>query len=174
MAGLCCSGSSIGLPVSHGSIRRTRPPISSRNDACPSHVIFIYLSLSVPITLPIPPQEKSPMEWMRQIDGYCERLDPGYWAEPINAVTNAAFVLAALIMWRRLGDAPLPLARVLVAILAAIGLGSFLFHTHAQVWSALADVLPIMAFVLVYLRREPRILAQGAAGVCLRGRGRHR
>ena len=91
------------------------------------------------------------MDWTRQIDGYCERLDPGYWAEPINAVTNAAFVLVALIMWRRLGAAPLPLARLLVAILAMIGVGSFLFHTHAQVWSALADVLPIMAFVLVYI-----------------------
>src|SRR6056297_2093812 len=79
----------------------------------------MYSSLSVALTLPIPLPEKSPMEWTRHIDGYCERLDPGYWAEPINAVTNAAFLLVALIMWRRLGDASLPLALVLVYIYAA-------------------------------------------------------
>ena len=37
---------------------------------------------------------------LQQIDGYCERVDPSYWAEPVNAVTNLAFVLAALIVWR--------------------------------------------------------------------------
>jgi hypothetical protein len=30
------------------------------------------------------------MELTRAIDAYCERLDAGYWAEPVNAVTNAA------------------------------------------------------------------------------------
>lgn len=87
---------------------------------------------------------------MREIDGYCERLDPGYWAEPINAVTNAAFLIAALIMWRRVRGQGLPLAVVLVGILAAIGVGSYLFHTHAQVWAAMADVVPILLFILVY------------------------
>ena len=89
------------------------------------------------------------MELTRAIDGYCERLDPGYWAEPINAITNAAFVIAALVMWRR--SAGVPLARVLVVILFAIGVGSYLFHTHAQVWAALLDVIPILLFILVYI-----------------------
>lgn len=89
------------------------------------------------------------MELTRAIDGYCERLDPGYWAEPINAVTNAAFLIAAWFMWRR--SAGVPLARALVVILFAIGVGSFLFHTHAQVWAAIADVLPILMFILVYI-----------------------
>ena len=26
------------------------------------------------------------------IDIYCERLDPSFWAEPINALTNLAFI----------------------------------------------------------------------------------
>ncbi len=89
------------------------------------------------------------MELTRAIDGYCERLDASYWAEPINAVTNAAFVIAAIIMWRR--SAGIPLAQLLVGILAAIGVGSFLFHTHAQVWAAIADVVPILLFILVYI-----------------------
>lgn len=89
------------------------------------------------------------MELTRALDGYCERLDASYWAEPLNAITNAAFLIAAVIMWRR--AAGVPLARVLAAILFAIGIGSYLFHTHAQVWAAIADVTPILAFILVYI-----------------------
>ncbi|MEM1066741.1 MAG: ceramidase domain-containing protein [Pseudomonadota bacterium] len=95
------------------------------------------------------------MEWTRYIDGYCERTDPSYWAEPVNAVTNAAFVIAALIMWHR--GAGLPLARALAIVLGAIGIGSYLFHTHAQVWSAIADVVPIVVFILLYLFVANRI-----------------
>jgi hypothetical protein len=91
------------------------------------------------------------MDWFQEIDGYCERLSPAYWAEPINAVTNAAFLVAALIMWMRVRGQGMPLAVVLVAILAAIGVGSYLFHTHAQVWAALADVAPILLYILVYI-----------------------
>ncbi|WP_164658071.1 ceramidase domain-containing protein [Tropicibacter sp. Alg240-R139] len=89
------------------------------------------------------------MDWLQKIDGYCERLGPEYWAEPVNAVTNAAFVVAALIMWRRTQG--IAIARLLVAILAVIGVGSYLFHTHAQVWAAMADVAPILLYILVYI-----------------------
>ena len=89
------------------------------------------------------------MELTRAIDAYCERMDAGYWAEPVNAVTNAAFLLAAVLMWRRTEG--LALARALCVILGLIGVGSYLFHTHAQVWSAIADVAPIAAFILLYI-----------------------
>ena len=85
------------------------------------------------------------------IDGYCERLEPGFWNEPVNAVSNLAFLLAALIMAHRLRGAGLPLARGMVWILAIISLGSFLFHTFATVWASVADVGPIMAFILLYV-----------------------
>lgn len=91
------------------------------------------------------------MDWFRQVNSYCERLDASYWAEPVNALTNLAFLLAALWCLRRPeleGDAP---ARVLVGVLALIGVGSWLFHTHAQVWALLADVIPIQVFILLYL-----------------------
>ncbi|WP_102107848.1 hypothetical protein [Oceaniglobus roseus] len=88
------------------------------------------------------------MEWGRAVDGYCERLDPSFWAEPVNALTNAAFLLAALAMWRRTGGMALP--RLLSALLFAIGIGSFLLHTYATAWAGLADVLPILLFVLTY------------------------
>ena len=89
------------------------------------------------------------MNWAEQIDGYCERMDLSYWSEPFNALTNAAFLIAALILWRR--TAGLPLARALCVILGLIGIGSYLFHTLATVWAATADVLPILVFGLLYL-----------------------
>lgn len=89
------------------------------------------------------------MDWTESIDAYCERADPSYWAEPINAVTNLAFIVAAVIMWRRCEG--LTSGRVLSAILFAIGVGSYLFHTHAMPWAALLDTLPIVAFSLAYI-----------------------
>jgi len=43
------------------------------------------------------------------------------------------------------------LGRVLAVILFAIGIGSFLFHTFAQPWAAVADVVPIVLYILVYI-----------------------
>ena len=33
------------------------------------------------------------------MDAYCERVGPGLLAEPLNAVSNASFLLAALAAW---------------------------------------------------------------------------
>ncbi len=96
------------------------------------------------------------MDWNEPIDAYCERLSAGLWAEPLNALTNAAFVIAAFVMARRLRRARLHTANLLVAILLAIGVGSFLFHTFASVWAGLADTLPIVLFVLIYLHAANR------------------
>ena len=89
------------------------------------------------------------MEWFEAVDGYCERVDATFWSEPINAVTNAAFLIAAIWAWRR-PDLPV-MGRVLTVILALIGIGSFLFHIFAQTWAGFADVLPILLFILVYI-----------------------
>lgn len=91
------------------------------------------------------------MDWFRAVNSYCERSDPGFWAEPLNALSNGAFLVAAWVSWRlarRHGDRG---AALLALILAAIGVGSFLFHSVAQVWAMLADVMPIQIFILVYL-----------------------
>ncbi|MCC1482335.1 ceramidase domain-containing protein [Roseibaca sp. Y0-43] len=89
-----------------------------------------------------------------QVIAYCERTDFSYWAEPINALTNIAFVLAALHVWPQTRG--LVLARAMAVILAMIGLGSFLWHTHATGWASLADVLPILMFILVYIYAATR------------------
>ena len=40
------------------------------------------------------------MDWFRAVNGYCERTDASYWSEPLNALTNAAFLIAAALCWR--------------------------------------------------------------------------
>lgn len=92
------------------------------------------------------------------IDGYCERIAPGFWGEPLNAVTNLAFIIAAAIAWRLVRGRGVPELYALTAILFLIGVGSFLFHTFATGWAAAADVLPILAFVLLYLYSANRHL----------------
>jgi hypothetical protein len=106
---------------------------------------------------------------LEPIDAYCERTSAAYWAEPVNAVTNAAFLIAAVIMWRR--TAGLPLARAMCGVLAAIGVGSHLFHTHANGLTAALDVGPILIFILLYMFAATRdVLGLGtwwAAGAVL-------
>ena len=89
------------------------------------------------------------MDLSKPIDIYCERLDIGIWAEPINAVTNATFILAAIFMWLRCKN--LVEGRILSFILFSIGCGSFLFHTFAQTWAAILDVTAILIFILTYI-----------------------
>ena len=89
------------------------------------------------------------MDLSKPIDIYCERLDIGIWAEPINAVTNVAFIFAAIIMWLRCKN--LVEGKILSFLLFSIGCGSFLFHTYAQIWAALLDVTAILIFILTYI-----------------------
>ncbi|EIM24548.1 ceramidase domain-containing protein [Microvirga lotononidis] len=93
-----------------------------------------------------------PGSWLTPIDSYCERLGPGFWAEPLNAATNAAFIAAAFyafLLWRRAGARDWP-SLWLIAVTFVVGTGSFLFHTFANRWSLLADVLPIAVFIYSY------------------------
>ena len=87
---------------------------------------------------------------------YCERgLSPAFWAEPLNAVTNGGFILAALagaVMIARRPSAERSLWQIFFVLnFIAIGAGSFLFHTAPNVDTALADTGPIGVFMLTYL-----------------------
>lgn len=96
------------------------------------------------------------METAGKIFAYCERgLDPGFWAEPFNALTNFGFILAGLIalwlLFRRPREENKVFRYLLILNLFVIGAGSFLFHTYATKWAASADVIPIGVFMLAYL-----------------------
>lgn len=92
------------------------------------------------------------MGWWEPVRAYCERIDAGFWAEPLNAVSNAAFLVAAvaLALAEQRRAAPDPVALALAGLVGLIGLGSFLFHTLALRWAELADVLPITLFIHAY------------------------
>ncbi len=90
---------------------------------------------------------------LQPIDLYCERLSSALWAEPANAISNIAFPLVATVVWHRTrgrGTIP-PDLLVLILLAGCIGVGSFLFHTFANGWSELADVIPIWSFVGLYV-----------------------
>ena len=105
------------------------------------------------------------------IDNYCERIDPEFWSEPINALTNLVFFIAAWFVWKhggRLGRLSCPIWG-LIGLMVAIGIGSFLFHTYASNWARLLDVLPILlfqfVFMWVYMRRIIKLEFIYAAGL---------
>ncbi|MGM3306182.1 ceramidase domain-containing protein [Anabaena sp. WFMT] len=87
------------------------------------------------------------------IDLYCERIIPGLWSEPFNAISNISFFIAAGAIWQ--------LARrqqkitngiwILIILAISIGIGSTLFHTFATEWASLLDVLPIMFFQFCFI-----------------------
>ncbi|GAB4392055.1 MAG: ceramidase domain-containing protein [Kiloniellaceae bacterium] len=110
----------------------------------------------------------------RAIDLYCERVGPDFWAEPLNAVTNLAFIIAGLLLvvaLRRAGPEVRrdPAILTLVALIFAIGIGSGLFHTFAVAWAVLADVVPIALFILLYMYLALRRLVALPLWGCLVG-----
>lgn len=83
------------------------------------------------------------------VDLYCERTSPDFWAEPVNALTNLAFIAAAIwggVSARNRAETS-PAVWLLIGLAGLIGIGSFLFHSFAQVWASFADTIPIWVFV---------------------------
>jgi hypothetical protein len=90
--------------------------------------------------------------WSTPIDLYCERVTPSFWAEPVNALSNLAFLIAAFAafdLWRREGKGDRPIL-ALIVVTAAVGLGSFAFHTLATRGAMLLDITPIGIFIYGY------------------------
>lgn len=89
------------------------------------------------------------------VDLYCERTSADLLAEPLNALSNLAFVLAGWAGWREFRQSDVqsssPLLAAIVALGPIIGVGSLLFHTLATRWAGWADVIPILGFMLLYL-----------------------
>lgn len=88
---------------------------------------------------------------LNHIDLYCERTGPELWSEPINALSNLAFILAGLWgLWAIRRARAGGFAEALAWWVVAIGLGSTLFHTFANRLTIWADILPIATFTLAY------------------------
>lgn len=91
----------------------------------------------------------------RTVDAYCERTSDALGAEPLNAITSLAMLIAAwgaARLQRR--DPNRDAARLIAAMIAAIvagAVGAFLFHTTATVWAIVLDMLPFLVFMLLVL-----------------------
>jgi peptidoglycan/LPS O-acetylase OafA/YrhL len=95
------------------------------------------------------------MSWFtKHVYDYCEQgHSPAFWSQPVNALTNIGYILAALLIWRMLRRerrAPFSI-RFVVPLMIIIGIGSFLFHTVSDQAAELLDRIPIEVFVLSYL-----------------------
>ena len=89
------------------------------------------------------------------VDGYCERVAPGLWGEPLNSISNLAFLVAAVLVWRLAkGDRT---GRLLAGLIGLVFVASTVFHLVATRWAAVGDSVAILVFVLVYAALFPRV-----------------
>jgi hypothetical protein len=87
---------------------------------------------------------------------YCERTATGFWPEPLNTLSNLAFIITALPIWLNYRRLDITIRSswdfmLLLLCLLAIGIGSTLWHTWATRWTLLADVIPITLFINIFL-----------------------
>lgn len=87
------------------------------------------------------------IDWSQAIDLYCERTGVGFWNEPLNALSNLSFVFAGCFGLWRYNRLKSFWVNYLSALSILVGIGSFLFHTFANRWSHLADIIPIAIFM---------------------------
>lgn len=98
------------------------------------------------------------MDWFAAVDAYCERLAPGFGAEPFNMLTGLAFAGGGLVAFRR---APAQADRQAALALALVGVASALQHGFAVTGTLWAD----LAANLLYLVLLGRLMLQRLAGV---------
>ncbi len=90
------------------------------------------------------------MDWLKPLNEYCERAGPEFWSEPVNALSNISFILGAVFAYRLAQQKEITSYGVnwLLLLLLSVGIGSFLYHTFANLWSMFSDSLPIYIFQL--------------------------
>lgn len=108
------------------------------------------------------------------INIYCERTGPELWSEPLNVITNVAFILAAAVLVRMILRSNAVVRSdlgiwALTGLVFVIGIGSGLFHMFATRWALLMDIIPIAFFVLIYTWYACRRFAAAPVWVCALG-----
>lgn len=97
------------------------------------------------------------MNWQASVDLYCERFGPELFAEPLNALSNLAFVAAGLWLMgalQRLFPAPRqvpPPLEVLAGLVIIIGICSAAFHVFATRWAQALDEGSIALFISFFV-----------------------
>lgn len=94
---------------------------------------------------------------------YCERLGPGPWGEPLNALSNLGYFWFA---WKLAsegdtgGTQPASRLRILAVLIALVGAASLTFHTLATRWANVLDIAAIGIFNAVFLVMFLRVIAR--------------
>ena len=83
------------------------------------------------------------------IDHYCERAGPGLLAEPLNALSNLAFVAIAVLAWRH--SAGVRGGRLLAVLIGAVAIASLAWHGLAAPWARWLDIASLLAFQVAWL-----------------------
>ncbi|MCX6130524.1 MAG: ceramidase domain-containing protein [Proteobacteria bacterium] len=94
------------------------------------------------------------MDFMSQVDHYCERSDFSFFAEPLNLFSNLFFWLGAYLIYRRarsIGLQNQAAIMIPVLLMVLVGFCSGLFHSLASRWAEILDVGAIGMFVLAFL-----------------------
>lgn len=85
------------------------------------------------------------------IDLYCERLAPGFWGEPLNLISNLAFVISFMFLIKlRIKHKINFIFYFFAFMVLIIGFGSFVFHSLANQVGFWLDVIPIFSFITIY------------------------
>ncbi|MCU0938653.1 MAG: hypothetical protein MUC86_05810 [Burkholderiaceae bacterium] len=96
------------------------------------------------------------------IETFCERRSASFLDEPLNQATNLVFLLACLLLVRRVvqlrgaGHAVPFSVQALVASIGAVAISSAVFHMSALRWAGVSDAMAVrlfaMAFAACYMR----------------------
>ena len=88
--------------------------------------------------------------------GVCERNAMGIIGEPLNAISNLAFIYVAVAIFRyfrkhedlehrRIWD-----IKLMTGLIFVIGVNSIIFHTFPNPTTEMMDTIPIVLFILIY------------------------
>jgi hypothetical protein len=89
-------------------------------------------------------------------------------AEPVNTITNAAIIIAAYLAYRYVKKSKIGMSGdlvVLIFLLAAVGIGSTLWHGLRTMWALQLDWIPGVLFLIVFSMLWMRQLFGWFAGV---------
>jgi hypothetical protein len=109
---------------------------------------------------------KDAMDWFVTIDAYCERVAPGFGAEPFNMLTGLAFLVVGVFAYRR---ALAPEDRHAAAALGLVGLASAMQHSFAVALTLQADVAANLLYLVLLGVLMLRRLARLGIGAALAG-----
>lgn len=108
------------------------------------------------------------------VSPYCERTEPGWFAEPLNTITGLAYLVASWQAWKQLQRERWREQwdlHLLAGLIALVGMSSMLWHASGAAGLFWLDVAAVAAFAVVYwsvfLIRVPRFRLAGVGATWL-------